>query len=445
MTSVIPRQTLAAAAVALLAAAALAQDAPAPAPPPSPPAEEAEPPAPAHAARNIEQAFRRMESLRNAPASAPGTLARRRERFRAIAAEALALPEAKTAAGEDLYRLAAICIEGERFAEAADAAGRYLAGGGKEPLPKAGLAHAARVRALARLGKLEEAEAALRAWREALPASEGIASVTKALADAFVAAGKVEESLPRYREAFDRAPRPLRAGAAEMVQGLVEALAATGKPEEARRVLDRARKEEGKEEGFTSRLDSVGRRLDMAGKPFPPPRLETWAGAPAPEEAALRGKVVVWHLFAWWMESRLDELDAWAAKAAEGSAKGLVLFPVTRFSGWDPATRRFVRESKPEAEFPAVEKAVRAHGWKGPFAVAALHGRAFEDLGVRGLPMDVVVGRDGNVIFVQAGEEAGPALARMVAARALDAPPPPAQPAPGDPPPAGGADGGVGK
>ncbi len=418
----------------LLPAAAAAQEEPPPPPPAPPPAgAEAEPATPVRPVRSIEQAWLRMEAFRNAPASAPGTLARRKDRLRALAAEVLSLPEARTAAGEDLFRLASVCFEGERFAEAADAAARYLAGGGKEPLPKAGPAHAARVRALARLRRFEEAEAAIRAWREALPAAEGIPSVLKSLADAMVAAGKVEESLPRYREAFDRAPRPLKSGASELVQGLVEALAATGKGAEARLALDRARKDSCPDRALATRLDSVGRRLDMAGKPFPPPRLELWTGAPAPEEAALRGKVVVWHFFAWWMESRNDELDAWAARAAEGAGQGLVLFPVTRFSGWDPDARKFDPARKPEAEFPGIEAAVRAHGWKGPFAVSALAGRAFEDLGIRGLPMDVVVGRDGVVLFVHAGEEAGGVLARLVAGQALEAPPP-APPGGGDPP-----------
>ena len=418
-------------AAAVMPSPGVADEGDPPAPAPAGPAEE---PASAGAPplRTIEQAWNRMEALRQAPLSSPGLFLRRRERIRKLATDALALPEAKGAAGEDLFRLSALAFEAERYPEAGDCAARYLAGGGKEPLPHAGQAHATRVRALARLGKFEEADGALKAWREAMPKAEGIPPVLKTLGDAFVAAGKVEESLARYREAFDRASRPLKAAAATVVQGLVEALVATGRAEEATRAVKKAREDSDGSEAFVARLDAMERRLRWTGEPFPLPKLELWCGAAAPEPAALEGKVVAWHFFAWWMEARLGDLDAWTARAAAGTEKGFLLFPVTRFSGWDTKAGRFDPYRKPGEEFPGIEGLLKARGWKGPFAVAAREGRAFDDLGIRGLPMDIVVGRDGKVLFAQAGEEAGPALARWVAERALaaPAPPPPGPPRP---------------
>ncbi|MCK6479749.1 MAG: hypothetical protein L6R43_06260, partial [Planctomycetes bacterium] len=391
----------------------------------------------------------RFEALQDVPLSGPGSYTRRRARLSALASEVLALPAAKDAAGIDLYRLAVLAFEGGREAEAADFAARYAAGRGegKEPLPEEGLARALRVRALAGLRRFGEAEEALGAWRAALPGAEGIPAVLKVLGDAYALEGRVEEAVARYREALEKAPRPLPPTAVSTVQVLVEALTALGRPGEAAKVLDGAA-EEGAASGeaFLRRLQAVRRRFDLVGKPFPVPKFEVWVGMPRPEPEALRGKVACWHLFAWWMEIRLDELSRWSAFAAEREGKGLFLLPATRMAGYDPKSGRFLKERKEPEEAADIEAVVRARGWKGPFAASRPAGRAFDDLGVRGLPMDVVVGRDGLVRFVQAGEEPGGVLARLAAERALAEPAPaaPAAPAATPPPPPPVKDGGNG-
>ena len=437
-------------AFALPSAAAQGEEDPPPAPAPAPapvPAPAPPAPAPPRAPRppeTIEQAYRRMEALREAPLAGPGSLVRRRERLSGLADQALALPAAAAAAGEDLFRLEALCFEGGKFAEAAAFGARYLAGKPKAPGPDApplldeGFAHAFLVRSLATLGRLPESEEAMKAWREAMPAAEGIPAVLKSLGDGYAHAGRMEEAVARYREALERAPRPLPANAASTVQVLVEALAALGRLEEAGKALAKAREEGGAgDAAFGQRLAAVEKRLQLLGKTFEAPKLELWNGMPRPAPGDLAGKVVVYHFFAWWMELRLDELSRWAAFAGEREGKGLVLVPATRLLGFEPGTGKFRADRKEAEELADLVVVLRDRGWNGPFAAGRRGNRSFDDLGIRGLPMDVVVGRDGKVVFVQAGEEPGCAMARFAAERALavPAPAPPEPPAPPAPPP----------
>jgi tetratricopeptide (TPR) repeat protein len=355
------------------------------------------------------------------------------ERVKTLAGQAMALHREKPATGEDLHRLAEICLDADRFEEAAALASKYVEAAGKGPAPSLGYAHAVKVRALAKSGKIAEADAALEAWEAAMPGAEGIPTVARTVADALVAAGRPEEALPRYRESHDRLPRPLKPGAGAVVQSLAETLVALGRPEEARKVLEKALKDSGGNANLLPRLQAVLRRVDMAGKPFPMPALERWPGGAAPDGPALRGKVVVWHFFAWWMDSRSDDLADWAGLLPSLSGKGLLLLPVTRTAGWDPKASKFDPEArKPEAECADIEATVRGRGWKGPFGIS-FEGAAFTALSIRGLPMEVVVGRDGKVLFSQAGSEAGHDLARWVARRAAEGEAPPAreEPPPG--------------
>jgi tetratricopeptide (TPR) repeat protein len=441
-----PRIPFPAAWIALLLAAASppasAQDpappAPAPAPSPAPgptppPADDVpdEPAATRGPLTTIEQAYKRLTALREAPLGGPGSWPRRMNRIRKLADQALALHAATPAAGEDLYRLAEICIDAERFAEAAGFAERYLGGAGKEPLPSLGPAHALRVRALARMGKVADAEAALKAYREALPKAEGLGPVTKHFADALAAAGRVEDALARYRESCDLLPRPLPALAAGVYQSLAETLVALGRAAEARKAIETALGET-KEPLVVQRLQAVRRRLDLVGKPFAPPPFDRWVGGDGPTPASLKGKVVVWHFYAWWMDARKGQLDDWRGLLAEGAAKGLEVVPVTHTGGWDPAKERIEKGRAPGVESADIATALKSRGWTGPAGVY-FGEMAFGNLQIRGLPMEVVVGRDGNVRMVQAGGDAGHALALRAAALAL-AEPPPAAPAPGTPP-----------
>jgi tetratricopeptide (TPR) repeat protein len=391
---------------------------------PKEPAGKAVPP------ESIEQAYARLEALRKSPLpGVPGSVSRRRDRLRSLAAQALALDAAKPTAGEDLFRLAEICMDGERFEEAARSASKYLETGGKEPAANAGFAHAIRVRALARLGRVADAEAALDAYRKALPGAEGLSPVAKAVGDALVGAGRLADALVRYREAMDRLPRPFKAGTAATVQALAEALAASGRPSEAAEIARKAAAE-AREPGLAERLHAVQRRAEATGRPFEAPVPQRWIGGDEPGEAATRGKVVVWHLFAWWMQSRSADTDDWLRRREDLAGKGIAVAPVTRTGGWDPGAGRFDPEHrKPAEECADIEKGGRERGWKGPVGVVFGEG-AFASLQVRGFPMDVVVGRDGKVLLEAAGSEAGHALAALVAARAA-AEPPPSPPAPG--------------
>ena len=352
----------------------------------------------------------------------PGSLPRRMERYRAIAQEALAIHAARPATGEDVYRLAEICLEAERFEDAAAFATRYLDAAGKEPPPSLGYAHAVRVRSLARLGRLPEAESAMKAYREALPKAEGLSPVSKLLGDAYAVAGRLEEALARYRDALALLPRPLPSTGAGTFQATAEVLVALGRGEEARRTVEGALKDAA-DPPTQERLRSVLSRIALAGKPFAPPPFERWLLGAAPASGTTKGKVVVWHVFAWWMDARAASLDDWGKRAAESGAKGLVVFPVTRTGGWDPAAKKFEEKRAPDAEAADIAKSLEGRGWKGP--VALYVGEAgFKALEVRGLPMEIVVGRDGLVRMATAGSDAGHALALRAAAQALLEEPP---------------------
>jgi len=379
--------------------------------------------APLPAPETIEKAYHRLESLRKTPLAGPGSLVRRKERLAFLAEAALAIHAKSPAAGEDLLRLAELCMDGGRAAEAGPFAAAYLAtAGGKEPLPHAGTAHSVLVRSLAAGGKLPEADAAYEAYRKALPGAEGLGPVGKTVADAWLAAGKPAEALARYRAAAALLPRPLQPGSGGPIQALVESLAFAGEVDEARKVAEQALADARGDSQMEPRFRSVLRRLDMQGKPFPIPALDRWLAGAAPTEEGLKGKVAVWHLFSWWMNPPPTPLQDWSARLEEGAPRGLVLVPVTRTGGFDPAAGKFVHGRKVEEEVADLEKEVRALGWKGILGVTDA-GEWFHALLVRGLPMEVVVGRDGKVVFCQAGSETGHRLALLAAERAL-APPP---------------------
>jgi tetratricopeptide (TPR) repeat protein len=421
------RPAVAALLVLLAAAAASAEEPAPPAPPPAPPAGRSTPNPP----DTIEKAYLRLESLRRTPLTGPGAVVRRKERVRGLADAALAIHAKTPAAGEDLFRLAEICTDAEQPAEAAKFAAAYLGSGdGKAALPNEGPARALEIRGFAAQGRLAEADAALKAWAEKAPTAEGLGPVGKSVGDAWLEAGKPADALSRYREAHARLPRPFKPGAAATVQALVEALAFHGEIEEARKVLDRGVEDARGDEATGHRFAAVRRRLDLFGTKFPAPPLDRWLGGAAPTEADLKGRVAVWHLFGWWTAARPLPLEGWIARLGEWASKGLVVLPVTRTSGWDPAQSRFRSDRKPVDELPDLEKAVREIGWKGAVGVS-FDGALFNALSVRGLPMEVVVGRDGRVVYCQAGSEPGHRFAMLAAERALAAPASPEAPAGG--------------
>jgi hypothetical protein len=284
------------------------------------------------------------------------------------------------------------------------------------------------VRALARLGRVAEAEEAMAAYRKALPGAEGIAPVTKHLGDALVAAGREEDALARYREAVDLLPRPLPGWGAGSVQSLAETLVFLGRAGEARKAVAAAL-EGAREPETVRRLTAVQGRAELTGEILLPPPGARWVGGPEPGAGALRGKVVVHHLYAWWMETRAEALEDWARLLGKEGERGLVVIPVTRTGGWDPASGTVDPERKPEAEEEDIAKDLRARGWTGP-AMVYRGEAAFEVLRVRGLPMEVVTGRDGRIRIVQAASDPGHALALRAALRALGEPPPAAEGAP---------------
>ena len=424
------------AALALFAASASAsEEPPAPAPPaPTPPAAPPTP-APPGPPESIEKAYLRLQALRKLELTGPGAVVRRKERLKALADAALAINAKTPAAGEDLFRLAELCTDAAMPADAAGFASAYLkSGDGKTPLPHDGPARALEIRGFAALGKLPEAGAALDAWAQQAPAAEGLGPVGKAVGDALLEAGKTADALARYREAHARLPRPFKPGAGVTVTALVEALAFHGEMDEARKVLEKALEDGKGDRALEPRFKAVQRRLDMIGTKFPVPPLDRWLGGAAPAEADLRGKVAVWHLFGWWAAPRPAPIEDWIARHAEGAAKGLILLPVTRTSGWDPATERHRPDRKPVEELPDIEKAVRGVGWKGAIGVT-FDGALFNALLVRGMPMEIVVGRDGKVVYCQAGSDAGHRFALLAAERALAAAAPSA---PSPEPPSGG-------
>jgi tetratricopeptide (TPR) repeat protein len=346
------------------------------------------------------------------------------ERLRKLAEQALALHAAKPAGGEDVYRLAEICLEAERFDEAVTFATRYLDAAGKEPPPNLGFAHAVRVRALARLGRLPEAESAMKAYQEALPKADGLSPVSKLLGDALVTGGRLEEGLVRYRAAAGLLPRPLPSTGAGTFQALAEALVALGRPEEARKAVEAALKDAA-DPPTQERLRAILYRIALVGKPFAPLPFDRWLQGSAPESGASRGKVVVWHVFAWWMDARASFLDDWGKRLAESGEKGLLVLPVTRTGGWDPAAKKFEEKRPADVEAADVGKHLKGRGWTGPCALY-LGEEGFKALEVRGLPLEIVVGRDGLVRIATAGSDAGHALALRVAAAALlESPPAP--------------------
>jgi tetratricopeptide (TPR) repeat protein len=372
-----------------------------------------------------------MEALRGTPLKGPGALTRRRNRLRDLADQALGLHGRSPATGEDLVRLAELCVEGGLHAEAVAAATAYLDAAPTPPPPPASVAHALRVRALVAADRIADAEAALAPFRKAFPAAEGLGPILKLVGDGLVEAGRVEDALVRYREAVDLLPKPLRPGAPGTIQALAEALAALGRVPEARRAVE-AGLAASKDGAGTQRLEAVLRRLDLQGKPFEPPPADRWLLGAAPEPGALRGKVVAWHFHTWWMEARAEVLPDWKARRAAPGGKDLVVLPLCRTEGWDPAEGRAAPAGrKADDEAADIRKSLEARGWDGP-AGLYVGDAAYKALRIRGLPMEVVVGRDGLVRLATAGSEAGHALAVRAALAALAE----AAPAAGTPPPA---------
>jgi tetratricopeptide (TPR) repeat protein len=386
----------------------------------------------------VEEAYARLEALRKAPLVGPGAYVRRMERLRTLAAEALAIHAKSPAAGEDLHRMAEICTDGERFAEAAECAAKYLASPpAPAPAPasgaplNAGHAHSLLVRALAKTGKLAEADAAFKAYREAFPKGDGLAPALKSVGDGFVAAGRIPEALERYHAALELHPRPLRAGAAATVQAYCETLVALGRVAEAHRAAQKAIVDTPDRE-VQVRLRAVLRRAETTGEAPGNIVPEIWLGATGPTPESLRGKVVVWHFFAWWMQKGTEEIDSWYARAPELAAKGIVFLPVTRTSGFDPETEtQDPGKVTTEQEAASVEKFLKARGWKGPVGLS-VEGKLFTALRIRGVPTEIVVGRDGKVIFVRGGSEGGSRLTVFAAERAATEAPPAPAPAPGE-------------
>ncbi len=380
----------------------------------------------------LETALHRIRGLREMPLRGPGSLRQRVAKIRDLAERALALPAAESARGEDLYRVGELRLVARDYPGAAAALRAYLAGG--EPRAEEAGARVGLVRALALQGKPADALALFEALLAAGPAPEDAATAGVAVAEALVRAGDIGKAADVYgRAAAAAAGHP---GALTALQGRVEALACLGRNDEARAAIAAAAPGSGPADG--ARLEAMLRRVDLAGHPLPPLTLPHWGKGAAPTAEDLRGRVVVWHVFAAWMESRLEELDRWVAEAGALRERGLVLLPLTRTAGWIPGAPAMDRSARsPAAEAKDIERLLAEHGWSGNVGIA-FGATALEPLDLRGLPMDIVVGRDGRVIFARASGEVGLDLALHAARRALDAPPPPPGP-PGSTAPSPGA------
>lgn len=448
MRSMNPR--LAAVAALLLAAGAPAvaqegkDDEPAPAPAPAPvPARGGEAPTgdPTAGPKTIAEAYARLEVLRRTRLDGAGAWVRVMDGIRAVAVDALGIDAKSPSTGEDLHRLAEICFDAGRYEEAAGFARKYLAppAPGSAPPTNPGHAHAILVRAIAKTGKPVEADAAFLAYRQEFPKADGLAPTQKAVGDAYLAAGRIEDAAERYRRAMALHPRPLRTGSAATVQAYCETLVALGHVLEAHAVAEKAASETPDGEA-AARVRAVLRRADATGQPFAASLPDLWLGATGPTAEALRGKVVVWHFFAWWLPRGREEIDAWQNRAADLAARGILVLPVTRTAGYDPETEKFdAGKVKTEEEAASIEKLLKERGWKGPFGVS-VDGRMFAALRIRGVPTEIVVGRDGRVRFIRGGSEGGQALTIFAAERAAAEPAPaasdPATPPPKEPPPA---------
>ncbi|MHC4820141.1 MAG: TlpA family protein disulfide reductase [Planctomycetota bacterium] len=362
---------------------------------------------------SIERAHGKLVRLRRSPMRGPGSLVQRRKEYARLAERVLALPAVKKAAGEELFQLGELAVEGERNSEAEGFYRAYLGTEGEKAFESE--ARMGLVRSLAARDLVDPSGEALAAMEKALPESELLPVAGKLHGDALVRAGDHKAAVATYGSAIDRCAKERDAALrVNLAQSVATVHMADGDLDALRKtisgLLEMARP------NHRARLQSLLDRADRIGTPYPLPKLPRWGGT-APTVESIKGRVVVLHVFSWWMESRRDELEAWIDLAG-GSE--LLFIPVTRTTGWDATTKTFKRGSDPAKEAAHILELLASLGWKGALGIG--NGRnAFDSMGVRGIPMDVVLDREGKVRFMRASGEVGGVLARRVAGRLLAA------------------------
>jgi thiol-disulfide isomerase/thioredoxin len=226
---------------------------------------------------------------------------------------------------------------------------------------------------------------------------------TTALPNALVAAGRVPDAITRLQKDAESATGRDKSPFLLMLGDLHCSLGALS---EAAKCYAAVKADANTDSG--SKL-AVELRSALVGKPAPELDCKTWIGGTATPLAKLQGKVVVVNFWASWYPPCRPVIQALDKLALEHK-DDLVVLGVTRFydHGNLPASAGEIREIglavkniKPE-EFPAhIEMFKKNTGVAYAFAIG--DEKDFKTFQATNIPLIVVVGKDGVVQFVAAG------------------------------------------
>jgi thiol-disulfide isomerase/thioredoxin len=238
---------------------------------------------------------------------------------------------------------------------------------------------------------------------------------TTALPNALVAAGRAPDAIARLQKdaeaatGREKSPFLLMLGDVYCTQGQLT---------EAGKCYAAVRSDANTDPGSKQ---AVELRSTLVGKPAPELDCKTWIGGTATPLAKLQGKVVVVNFWATWYPPCRPVIQALDKLSLEHK-NDLVALGVTRFydHGNLPASAGEMREiglavknMKPE-EFPAhLETFKKNTGVAYPFAIG--EEKDFKNYLATNIPLIVVVGKDGVVQFVAAGNGNEPLMRATVA------------------------------
>ncbi len=258
-----------------------------------------------------------------------------------------------------------------------------------------------------RLREAEEERAAISP--DAFNAKEVMAAAAMRLAVAYTQAGQLEQAVRAQEAAYEAAREsgvvPLAWKAA---RALAELYVAVGKVSESRAVLSRLKEELQRQlpwaEGealqtltrTVAQIESTLAQLELIGKPAPEITVAKWIEEPPTRLAELRGRVVALEFWAAWCpdcRGLIPHLHSWAARYEKD---GLKILAVTRYYGFNG--REVGRASKEEEErFLAEFKRLR----ELPYGTALDDGqRSFETYHVTWVPTIAIIDRAGQIRYI---------------------------------------------
>jgi len=258
-----------------------------------------------------------------------------------------------------------------------------------------------------RLREAEEERAAISP--DAFNAKEVMAAAAMRLAVAYTEAGQLEHAMRAQEAAYAAARQsgviPLAWKAA---RALAELYVAMGKINESRAVLSQLKDElqrqlswaEGEAVQTLTRtvaqIESTLAQLELIGKTAPEIAVAKWIEEPPTRLAELRGRVVVLEFWAAWCpdcRGLIPHIRRWAARYEK---EGVKILAVTRYYGFNG--REVGRASKEEEErFLAEFKRLR----ELPYGTALDDGqRSFETYHVTWVPTIAIIDRSGRIRYI---------------------------------------------